>query len=74
MYLSPAAYGERAIIYNAYEPEAVAPSTSLLHKDYVVFDIGAWIGNYTLLAARPSKLLHSKLTLIVSPELSTISR
>jgi hypothetical protein len=33
MYLSPAAPGERAIIYNAYKPEVVALFTSLLHKD-----------------------------------------
>jgi FkbM family methyltransferase len=55
MYLSPAAPGERAIIYNAYEPEVVALFTSLLHKDSIVFDIGAWIGNYTLLAATKAK-------------------
>jgi FkbM family methyltransferase len=28
---------------------------SLLRKDSVVFDIGAWIGNYTLLAATKAK-------------------
>ena len=55
MYLSPAAPGEHAIIYNAYEPEVVALFTSLLHKDSIVFDIGAWIGNYTLLAATKAK-------------------
>jgi hypothetical protein len=33
MYLSPAAPGERAIIYNANEPEVVALFTSLLHED-----------------------------------------
>ena len=59
MHLSSAAPGERAIIYNAYEPEVVALFTSLLHKDSIVFDIGAWIGNYyyyyTLLAATMTK-------------------
>jgi FkbM family methyltransferase len=55
MYLSPAAPGERAIIYNAYEPEVVELFTSLLHEDSIVFDIGAWIGNYTLLAATKAK-------------------
>jgi FkbM family methyltransferase len=55
MYLSPAAPGERAIIYNAYEPEVMALFTSLLHNDSIVFDIGAWIGNYTLLAATKAK-------------------
>jgi FkbM family methyltransferase len=55
IYLSPAAPGERAIIYNAYEPEVVALFTSLLQKDSIVFDIGAWIGNYTLLAATKAK-------------------
>jgi len=55
MYLSPAAPGERAIIYNAYEPEVVALFASILHKDSIVFDIGAWIGNYTLLAATKAK-------------------
>jgi FkbM family methyltransferase len=55
MYLSPTAPGERAIIYNAYEPEVVALFASLLDKDSVVFDIGAWIGNYTLLAATRAK-------------------
>ena len=67
MYLSPAAPGERAIIYNAYEPEVVALLTSLLHKDSIVFDIGAWIGNYTLLAATKAKQVISwKPILIVS--------
>ena len=55
MYLSPATPGERAIIYNAYEPKVVALFTSLLRKDSIVFDIGAWIGNYTLLAATKAK-------------------
>jgi FkbM family methyltransferase len=55
MSLSPATPGERAIIYNAYEPEVVALFTSLLRKDFIVFDIGAWIGNYTLLAATKAK-------------------
>ena len=32
MYLSPAASGERVIIYNTYEPEVVALFTSLLHE------------------------------------------
>jgi len=36
MYLSPAAPSERAIIYNAYEPEVVARFTSLSHKDSIV--------------------------------------
>src|SRR5687767_8125508 len=49
MYLSPAARGERAIIYNAYEPAVVAFFTSLLHKDSVVFDIGAWIGGLAII-------------------------
>ena len=35
MYFSPAAPGERAIIYNAYEPAVVALFTSLLHKDSI---------------------------------------
>jgi FkbM family methyltransferase len=55
MYLSPATPGERAIIYNAYEPEVVALFASLLRKDSIVVDIGAWIGNYTLLAATKAK-------------------
>jgi FkbM family methyltransferase len=55
MYLSAAAPGERAIIYNAYEPEVVALFNSLVHKDALVFDIGAWIGNYALLAATKAK-------------------
>jgi tRNA G37 N-methylase Trm5 len=55
MYLSPAAPGERAIIYSAYDPEVVALFTSLLHNDSIVFDTGAWIGNYTLLAETKAK-------------------
>jgi FkbM family methyltransferase len=55
MYLSPARPGERAIIYNAYEPEVVALFTSLLQKDSIVFDIGSWIGIYALLAATKAK-------------------
>jgi FkbM family methyltransferase len=33
----------------------VALFNSLLHNDSIVFDIGAWIGNYTLLAATKAK-------------------
>ena len=55
IYLSQATPGERAIIYNAYEPEVMALFTSLLGKDFIVFDVGAWIGNYTLLAATKAR-------------------
>ena len=55
MFLSPARFGERAIIHNAYEPEVVALFSSLLRKDSIVFDIGSWIGLYALLAATKSK-------------------
>jgi hypothetical protein len=43
----------RRVCYNlhAYEPKVMALFTSLLRKDSVVFDIGTWIGNYTLLVA-----------------------
>jgi predicted RNA methylase len=67
MYISPATPGERAIIYNAYEPKVVALFTSLLRKDSVVFDIGAWIGNYTLLAATKAKqVIALETNLIIS--------
>jgi FkbM family methyltransferase len=55
MYLSPATPGERAIIYNAYEPEVMELFSSLLRKGFIVFDVGAWIGNYALLAATKAK-------------------
>jgi FkbM family methyltransferase len=55
MYLSPALPGERAIIYNSYEPEVVKLFSSLVTDDVVVFDVGAWIGNYAMLAAHKAK-------------------
>ena len=59
--------GKCAIIYNAYEPKVVALFTSLLRKDSVVFDIGAWIGNYTLLAATKAKqVIALETNLIIS--------
>jgi FkbM family methyltransferase len=55
MLLSPVRFGERGIIYNAYEPEVVALFSSLLHEDSIVFDIGSWIGLYALLAATKAR-------------------
>lgn len=52
MNLSPALPGERAIIYNAYEPKITDLFLSLIEKGSVVFDIGSWVGYYALLAAR----------------------
>jgi FkbM family methyltransferase len=43
---------ERAIPFNAYEPTITKKFLDILKEDYVVFDVGAWIGYYTVLAAK----------------------
>jgi len=44
--------GERAIPLNAYEPHTTKKFLSLIKEGDVVFDVGAWIGYYTVLAAK----------------------
>ena len=43
--------GERAISFDAFEPQVTERVLSLLGKDDIVLDIGSWIGYYTLIAA-----------------------
>ena len=43
---------ERAIPFNAYEPSVTQSFLAILKEGDVVFDVGAWIGYYVLLAAR----------------------
>jgi FkbM family methyltransferase len=51
-YLSAAVPGERAIVYNAFEPTITKLFLSLVSRDSVVLDIGSWVGYYALLAAK----------------------
>ena len=46
---------ERAIPFNAYEPAITKRFLNTLKEGDVVFDVGAWIGYHTLLAARKAK-------------------
>jgi FkbM family methyltransferase len=50
--LSAAVPGERAIIYNAFEPKITKLFLSLVSKNSIVFDIGSWVGYYAILAAK----------------------
>jgi FkbM family methyltransferase len=43
---------ERAIVFEAFEPKITKKFLDLVEEGGVVFDVGAWIGYYTLLAAR----------------------
>jgi len=43
---------ERAILFNIYEPRVTKIFLSLINKDDIVVDAGAWIGYYTCLAAK----------------------
>ena len=43
---------ERAIPFNAYEPRITQSFLTILREGDVVFDVGAWIGYYVLLAAK----------------------
>lgn len=51
MSLSPRGYGERAIIYDAFEPEITEHFLSVVKEGDVVYDVGSWIGYYAILAA-----------------------
>jgi FkbM family methyltransferase len=44
--------GERAIPFNAFEPEITQNFLDITKEGGIIFDVGAWIGYYTLLAAR----------------------
>jgi FkbM family methyltransferase len=44
--------GERAIPFHAFEPTVTQKFLQIIKKDSVVFDVGAWIGYYTLIAAK----------------------
>lgn len=45
-------FAERAIPFNAYEPAISRKILDVIKHDDVIFDVGSWIGYYTLLAAR----------------------
>lgn len=47
--------GERGIIFNLYEPEATQKVLAIAKEGGIVFDIGAWMGYYTVLAAKTAK-------------------
>ena len=46
---------ERAIPFNAYEPRVTQKFLAILKEGDVVFDVGAWIGYYVLLAAKKAE-------------------
>ena len=46
--------GERAICFNLYEPRITRCFREIVKEGGIVFDVGAWIGYYTVLAARTS--------------------
>jgi FkbM family methyltransferase len=43
--------GERAVIYDVFEPKITHLFSTLVAKDSIIFDVGSWIGYYALLAA-----------------------
>jgi FkbM family methyltransferase len=51
MSLSQRAYGERAIIYDAFEPQITKYFLSVINEGDTVYDVGSWIGYYSILAA-----------------------
>jgi FkbM family methyltransferase len=51
--------GERAIAFNAYEPVLSRKVLNIINDGDVVFDVGSWIGYYTLLAARKAETVIS---------------
>jgi FkbM family methyltransferase len=53
--VDPRKLSERAIPLNAYETSITQLFSSLIRKEVVVVDVGAWIGYYTLIAARSAK-------------------
>jgi FkbM family methyltransferase len=44
--------GERSILFNLYEPTVTEMFLDVIKDGGIVFDVGAWIGYYTLLAAK----------------------
>jgi FkbM family methyltransferase len=44
--------GERAIPFHAFEPIVTQKFLQIVKKDSIIFDVGAWIGYYTLIAAK----------------------
>jgi FkbM family methyltransferase len=46
---------ERAIPFDAYEPKVTQNFLAIIKEGDVVFDVGAWIGYYVLLAAKKAK-------------------
>ena len=44
--------GERAVCFNLYEPAITRYFRKIAKEGGIVFDVGAWIGYYTVLAAR----------------------
>jgi FkbM family methyltransferase len=47
--------GERAICFNLYEPKITQYFSDIAKKGGIVFDVGAWIGYYTVLAAKTAQ-------------------
>jgi FkbM family methyltransferase len=47
--------GERGIIFNLYEPEVTQKVLDIAKEGGIVFDIGAWTGYYTVLAAKTAE-------------------
>ena len=47
--------GERAIPFNAFESTITQNFLDIVKEGGIVFDVGAWIGYYTLLAARKAE-------------------
>jgi FkbM family methyltransferase len=46
---------ERAIPFDAYEPKVTEYFLAIVKEGDIVFDVGAWIGYYVLLAAKKAK-------------------
>lgn len=51
--------GNQIYSYGIFEPETIRVVNTLLDKDTVFFDIGAHIGEYTLIAASLAREVHS---------------
>lgn len=47
--------GERAIPFSAFEPTITQNFLDIVKEGGIIFDVGAWIGYYTLLAARKAE-------------------
>lgn len=63
---------ERAIPINAYEPKITKKFLELIKEGDTVFDVGAWIGYYTILAANKVKSLGK--VVAIDPSKENISR